>query len=72
MNIFSQKLKIFFLILIIFNTLLSAYWLINGDIHYDVDVSRDFLVMEDIITTIGLLWPEGFAGFVFNNYCFWI
>ena len=49
MNIFSQKLKIFFLILIIFNTLLSAYWLINGDIHYDVDVSRDFLVMEDII-----------------------
>ncbi len=35
--------------LIVFNILLSAYWLLNGDIHYDVDVSRDLLVMDDII-----------------------
>lgn len=35
--------------LIIFNILLSTYWLINGDIHYDVDVSRDLLVIDDIV-----------------------
>ncbi|MDD2822913.1 MAG: hypothetical protein PHQ59_02415 [Candidatus Daviesbacteria bacterium] len=36
-------------LLIAINILLSSYWLINGDIHYDVDVSRDFLVINDIV-----------------------
>lgn len=34
--------------LIALNIIFSAYWLLQGDIHYDVDVSRDFLVMDDI------------------------
>lgn len=36
-------------ILIALNVLLSVYWLLQGDIHYDVDVSRDFLVIDDIV-----------------------
>ena len=38
---------LFFLIAV--NIILGAYFLINGDIHFDVDVSRDFLVMDDIV-----------------------
>lgn len=36
-------------VLIFINILLSAYWLLEGDIHYDVDVSRDLLVIDDIV-----------------------
>ncbi|MBI2018471.1 hypothetical protein HYS96_02075 [Candidatus Daviesbacteria bacterium] len=49
MNIFSKNITALLFILIVFNTLLSAYWLLQKDIHYDVDVSRDFLVMDDIV-----------------------
>lgn len=56
-------IRILFLILIVFNVFLSAYWLLQGDIHYDVDVSRDFLVMEDIVENrhLTLLGPRSGA-----------
>lgn len=56
-------IRIFFLILIVFNVFLSAYWLFQGDIHYDVDVSRDFLVIEDIVENrhLTLLGPRSGA-----------
>lgn len=55
--------KILFFILISFNIFLSAYWLLQGDIHYDVDVSRDFLVMDDIVSNhhFTLLGPRSGA-----------
>ncbi len=43
------KVKTLLILLIFINLFLSAYWLLQGDIHYDVDVSRDFLVMDDIV-----------------------
>lgn len=49
MKYFSSKVKFLFLFLIVINVLLSAYWLICSDIHYDVDVSRDLLVIDDIV-----------------------
>src|SRR3989338_10451181 len=57
------KIKILIFFLIIFNILLSAYWLLQGDIHYDVDVSRDFLVMDDILRNnhLTLLGPRSGA-----------
>lgn len=50
-------------LLILVNVVLSAYWLLQGDIHYDVDVSRDFLVMEDIVRNkhLTLLGPRSGA-----------
>jgi hypothetical protein len=56
-------MRIFLLVLIVINILLSAYWLILGDIHYDVDVSRDFLVMNDIVKNLHftLLGPRSGA-----------
>lgn len=55
--------KIFIVILISFNIFLSSYWLLQGDIHYDVDVSRDFLVMDDIVRNhhLTLLGPRSGA-----------
>lgn len=63
MNNFSPKVIIFFILLIIINIFLSAYWLLQGDIHYDVDVSRDFLVMYDIVKNLHftLLGPRSGA-----------
>lgn len=63
MQCFSKKNTILFLILIILNVIASAYWLINGDIHYDVDVSRDFLVINDIVNNkhLTLLGPRSGA-----------
>mgnify|MGYP001606809380 FL=1 len=56
-------IRIFFLILIVFNIFLSAYWLLQGDIHYDVDVSRDLLVIDDIVRNfhLTLLGPRSGA-----------
>lgn len=48
-NVVMAKVKILLFLLIFLNLFLSAYWLVQGDIHYDVDVSRDFLVMDDIV-----------------------
>jgi hypothetical protein len=31
--------------------ILSAYWLIQGEIHYDIDISRDFLVISEAVST---------------------
>jgi hypothetical protein len=36
-------------VLIIVNVLLSAFWLFRGEIHYDIDISRDFLVMSEAV-----------------------
>ncbi len=49
--------------LIILNILLSAWWLLHGDIHYDVDISRDLLVIDDIVENknITLLGPHSGA-----------
>ncbi|MCR4306037.1 MAG: hypothetical protein NUV73_03060 [Candidatus Daviesbacteria bacterium] len=56
-------MRIFVWGLIIINIVLSAYWLLLGDIHYDVDVSRDFLVMDDIVKNLHftLLGPRSGA-----------
>lgn len=56
--------------LIILNVCLSAWWLINGDIHYDVDIARDFLVLKEIIQThsLTLIGPHsGVVGGVFHG-----
>ncbi|MBI4038748.1 hypothetical protein HY384_02200 [Candidatus Daviesbacteria bacterium] len=55
--------KSLLLILIAFNIILNAYWLLLGDIHYDIDVSRDFLVIDDIIRNnhLTLLGPRSGA-----------
>lgn len=47
-------------VLIIINIFLSAYWLLQGDIHYDRDVARDFLVVDDMIRNqhLTLLGPR--------------
>lgn len=51
------------ILLISINIFLSAYWLLQGEIHYDVDVSRDFLVMNDIVKNshLTLLGPRSGA-----------
>lgn len=67
---FPFKFTTLIYFLIGLNILLSAYWLINGDIHYDVDTSRDFLVINDIITnhTLTLIGPHsGIIGGVFHG-----
>lgn len=63
MNIFSKKIILIIFVLIMVNIVLSAYWLIMGDIHYDVDVSRDFLVINDIVANhrLTLLGPRSGA-----------
>lgn len=49
MKMFSKGITILILVLIAVNIFLSSWWLLKEDIHYDVDVSRDFLVMDDIV-----------------------
>lgn len=43
--------RVYYLVIgvIVCNIILSAYWLLLGDIRYDVDISRDFLLMEEMI-----------------------
>lgn len=57
------KINLFIYVLIFLNIVASAYWLIQGDIHYDIDVSRDLLVMNDIIKNkhLTLLGPRSGA-----------
>lgn len=54
---------------IIINVLLSAWWLIHGDIRYDVDISRDFLLIEEIATVkpITLIGSHTSVGGVFHG-----
>ena len=56
--------------LIVLNIFLSTWWLINGDIHYDVDTARDFSVLKEIIQThaVTLIGPHsGVVGGVFHG-----
>jgi len=43
------KSKIPFYILIIINVILSAWFVIQGDIFFHTDIARDFLLLEDIV-----------------------
>lgn len=54
---------------IILNVILSAWWLIHGDIRYDVDISRDFLLIKEIIDTkrIPLIGSHTSIGGVFHG-----
>lgn len=52
------------------NVFLSTWWLLHGDIHYDVDISRDFLVLKEIIDTgrLTLIGPHsGIIGGLFHG-----
>lgn len=56
--------------LIAVNILLSAWWFLHGDIHYDIDISRDFLVMGEMIKNkqLTLIGPHsGVVGGVFHG-----
>lgn len=72
-NFLRGKLKrwqAIILIAICINIFLSAWWLLNGDIHYDLDISRDFLLLKDIIDTkkLTLIGPHtGIFGGVFHG-----
>jgi|Napbiome12C3dose_1001474.scaffolds.fasta_scaffold00015_9 hypothetical protein len=44
------KTNLFIFAFIILNIFLSAYWLLIGDIRFDVDISRDFLLIEEMVT----------------------
>lgn len=54
------KIKYVILLLVSINILLSAYFLVHGDIHYDRDVARDFLVIDSIVRerNLTLLGPR--------------
>lgn len=55
---------------ILLNIFLSTWWLINGDIHYDVDISRDFLVLKEILDSgkLTLIGPHsGIVGGLFHG-----
>lgn len=45
----KRRWPIFVIAIVIFNILLSASWLLMGEIHYDIDISRDFLVLSEAI-----------------------
>lgn len=55
--------------LIVFNVLLSSWWLINKDIHYNMDVARDFLVLKEIVETkkLTLIGPHSSLGGIFHG-----
>lgn len=44
-------LKIGIFAFLIFIILLSSWWVINGDIQFQTDIARDFLLIEDIVKT---------------------
>ena len=53
-NIFDRSkylLDYVIIALTIFCIGLSAWWLVMGDIHYDIDISRDFLVISEALDT---------------------
>lgn len=55
--------------LIILNIFLSSWWLINKDIHYNMDVARDFLVLKEIVETrqLTLIGPHTSMGGIFHG-----
>ncbi|MFA5932917.1 MAG: hypothetical protein WC826_02495 [Microgenomates group bacterium] len=65
-----KRWEAFVITLIVINVFLSTWWLINGDIHYDVDIARDFLVLKEIIDTgkLTLIGPHsGIVGGLFHG-----
>ena len=44
-----MKIKYLVIPLIIINIILSARWVIDGNIFFHTDIARDFLLMEDIV-----------------------
>lgn len=47
---FLKNWYYFVVTLTVINVILGAWWLIHGDIRYDVDISRDFLLIEEMAT----------------------
>lgn len=66
---FLKNWYYFAITLIIINVILSAWWLIHGDIRYDVDISRDFLLIEEIasIKPFTLIGSHTSIGGVFHG-----
>lgn len=50
MKKFIFRFTTFGFFLIALNILLSSYWLFHGDIRFDVDISRDFLLIDEMLT----------------------
>lgn len=48
---FVNRFKWIFFVLILFNILLSAWFVINKDLDFHTDIARDFLLLEDIVNT---------------------
>lgn len=51
------------IVLIIFNVLLASWWVINGNIFFHTDISRDFLLIEDVVDNkhVTLIGPRSGA-----------
>lgn len=47
---FAKQWRYLMVALIILNIILSAWWLFHNDIRFDVDISRDFLLIEEMAT----------------------
>lgn len=56
-------MKYIILLLIIFNVVLSARWIIDGNLFFHTDIARDFLLMEDIVNNkhLTLIGPRSGA-----------
>ncbi len=63
------KINLFIFAVIILNIFLSAYWLFLGDIRFDVDISRDFLLIEEManIKPFTLIGSHTSIGGVFHG-----
>ena len=58
------------ILLIFINILLSAWWLIWGDVYYDIDTSRDLLILKEILDSgkLTLIGPHsGVVGGLFHG-----
>ncbi len=55
--------------LIALNVILSAWWLAFGDIRFDVDISRDFFLIKEIVTAkpVTLIGSHTSVGGVFHG-----
>ena len=49
--ILRRAFKIFLFLLILFSLYLSAYPVLHGDIGYNTDIARDFLILQDAVNT---------------------
>ncbi|MDO8658494.1 MAG: hypothetical protein Q7K55_07160, partial [Candidatus Levybacteria bacterium] len=69
MNSLLNRGHYFVLALIVLNILLSAYWLLNGDIRFDIDISRDFLLIKEMAVSkpLTLIGSHTSIGGVFHG-----